>query len=498
MANMPLTPDASSTSRLTDVGHNGNLKYRQLIDSGTAAPASLRQFALELWQQGRLTEARDLFTIIVGLLPNQPQLLAELGSLHLATGQTPEAICNLTSSLSLDPSQILVWINVATACGAAGEMGAAEKAFSTALELDPSSVEATTGLGLLYIRQTHYDLAANYLRGAIRRGLDTPSVYACLGQSLFLLGEFTDASTALRMAIDALPGEPQIVLKYAQVRLVETAISGTADEALRVYQMIAGEFAECIESVLNAAFQTLCGYGEKQAAIRIGTEILERSPNDAIISYQMDALRGRDRANATPSVIAASFDKYAETFDHHLVNVLGYKVPQQAYGMLAASGATFSRILDLGCGTGLAGPLLHSFGGQLTGVDLSPKMLERAATRGCYDRLIKSEAVDYLKSHDQYFDLVTAFDVLVYIGDVAPLIAATADRLVPGGILVFSLETSNQAPFVLMPTGRFSHSPGYVESVYETRFRCIASVHTVIRLEANKPVNGMLIMLQRK
>ena len=35
----------------------------------------------------------------------------------------------------------------------------------------------------------------------------------------------------------------------------------------------------------------------------------------------------------------------------------------------------YSVIIDLGCGTGLLGPLLRSYTGFLIGVDLSPKML---------------------------------------------------------------------------------------------------------------------------
>jgi predicted TPR repeat methyltransferase len=47
--------------------------------------------------------------------------------------------------------------------------------------------------------------------------------------------------------------------------------------------------------------------------------------------------------------------------------------------------------LDAGCGTGLCGPLLRPYASELTGVDLSAGMLDRARPRQVYDHLEKGE-----------------------------------------------------------------------------------------------------------
>ena len=44
-------------------------------------------------------------------------------------------------------------------------------------------------------------------------------------------------------------------------------------------------------------------------------------------------------------------------------------------------------MLDLGCGTGLAGAAFRPHVDWLAGVDLSPKMIEVARAKGLYDRL---------------------------------------------------------------------------------------------------------------
>jgi predicted TPR repeat methyltransferase len=56
----------------------------------------------------------------------------------------------------------------------------------------------------------------------------------------------------------------------------------------------------------------------------------------------------------------------------------------------------WSRCVDLGCGTGLMGPLLRQHTAHLSGVDLSQGMVAKARERGCYDELGVGELVQHL------------------------------------------------------------------------------------------------------
>ena len=184
-------------------------------------------------------------------------------------------------------------------------------------------------------------------------------------------------------------------------------------------------------------------------------------------------------------------------FEHQLVDVLHYRIPEKAYPLLVEAGAEFARILDLGCGTGLAAPYLSRFGGRLVGVDISPRMLEKARERETYSRLIEDEAVSYLANCGEQFDLIAAFDVVVYFGDLAGLFEAVASRLDGGGIFAFSFETGQDSDYALLASGRFAHDPGYVERTYGKHFTAIASVPTMVRLEANRRVAGQLVLVRR-
>src|SRR5262249_24223784 len=120
------------------------------------------------------------------------------------------------------------------------------------------------------------------------------------------------------------------------------------------------------------------------------------------------------------------FDRYASYFDKHLISDLKYSVPGEIRDALlsVARSAVPWRGLDLGCGTGLVGEAIAIHARELVGVDLSAKMLERARERNCYTRLLCSDLLAALDAEPACkHDVVTAGDVLVYVGNL--------DRVIP-------------------------------------------------------------------
>lgn len=101
------------------------------------------------------------------------------------------------------------------------------------------------------------------------------------------------------------------------------------------------------------------------------------------------------------------------------------------------------RVLDIGCGVGRWSRLLASRGARVTGVDLSPTMIEEAQRRakraGLAERCtFEVQDVCNLQVHGQ-FDLVLAVTVLQHILDPAGLraaITAMSRHLAPGGRMV--------------------------------------------------------------
>ena len=178
--------------------------------------------------------------------------------------------------------------------------------------------------------------------------------------------------------------------------------------------------------------------------------------------------------------------------------MLGYHAPDDLMDMVEATGRPFFRALDLGCGTGLAGRRLRAGRSKLIGVDLAPRMLEKAAERGVYDELIEADILSFLRSTKQRFDLALAADTLVYFGDLKPFFAAAARATEAGALLAFNIETGEGAPYRLLTSGRFAHDPNALADMAEPWFRIIAHRPTILRAEANHEVEGALIIMERR
>ena len=296
----------------------------------------------------------------------------------------------------------------------------AETAFLRALELDPRLGAAFVGLGLLHFRQRRFKEAANWLDGAVRLGNQVPLVNACLGQALYFLGDFGRAARAFALDAQLHPGDAKIRRKLALCRFAETMIEADLQTAVAVYSEAAGPHAEDLDTVTRTAFHLLSSYGHRDAAIRLGEARLASAPGDPVQSYLLAALAREPLSRAPETYIIDYFDRFAETFDAQLVDILGYRVPEDLYALLAETRRTFPDVLDLGCGTGLAGPLLCDVAGTLTGIDLSRKMLEKAAQRGVYDHLVEGDFHRLLDHQPECFDLIFAADVLIYSGDLVP------------------------------------------------------------------------------
>lgn len=99
------------------------------------------------------------------------------------------------------------------------------------------------------------------------------------------------------------------------------------------------------------------------------------------------------------------------------------------------------RILDAGCGTGAQAEWLLSEGAEVTGMDLSPRMVEEARRRckGRADFLV-ADLAEPVPLEPSSFDGVTCSLALHYLKDWSVPLESFARVLRPGGFLVVSLD----------------------------------------------------------
>src|SRR5262245_23622569 len=100
------------------------------------------------------------------------------------------------------------------------------------------------------------------------------------------------------------------------------------------------------------------------------------------------------------------------------------------------------RALDLGCGAGqLVRYLAEQGAAEVTGVDLSERMLALARTEGSHPRATyRRAAMEDLTFPDARFDLVVSSLAFHYVPAYRGLVGRIAAWLAPGGVLVFSTE----------------------------------------------------------
>jgi len=219
----------------------------------------------------------------------------------------------------------------------------------------------------------------------------------------------------------------------------------------------------------------------------------------------VSAAGARDRpATAPRPYVRSLFDAYAAQFDRHLQDTLQYRAPalmaQQLQELAGPGRGPWQSALDLGCGTGLLGPLVKPVAARLTGVDLSPAMLAQAGRLGVYDELVLADIVEHLRATPARHDLVLAADVFIYVGALEPVFDALDMVLAPGGVFCFSVEeaAADVADFELRASLRYAHGEAYLRRLAAAHGHELAALQRApIRTDQHGRIDGLYIALVR-
>ncbi len=242
--------------------------------------------------------------------------------------------------------------------------------------------------------------------------------------------------------------------------------------------------------------------GEKNAAFGAWQHAVRLDPGDRVGAGLRLARLGAIAATTMPAAyVRALFDDYAPRFDQHLIAGLRYRGPALLAAALAevAPGRRFARALDLGCGTGLMGGALRESVGRIDGVDLSPAMVAQARRTGSYTELaVGSIEAALEQAEPNTFDLLTAADVLVYCGDLAPVMAGAARVLISGGLFGFTLQRGDGTEgFAIGSDLRFAHAPNHARDSIGAAGLTIRRFEEVsTRIEKGCAVPGLLIVAE--
>jgi predicted TPR repeat methyltransferase len=243
--------------------------------------------------------------------------------------------------------------------------------------------------------------------------------------------------------------------------------------------------------------------GMRDAAIAAFREAQVADPDDRHgATLRLMLLGAEPLSGMPPAYVRALFDQYAPKFEAALVDDLGYRGPSLLFkAVLSARAAIrkpafFKRAIDLGCGTGLAATAFAKEVDEFTGIDLSPRMIERARATGLYARLEVAEMVGGLRGMpDASADLVLAADAMVYLSDLASVLLEVRRVLVTGGLLAFTVETHGDDGVILGEGLRYAHGAAYVRASIAAAGLTLSRLENLsARNEDNAAVPGLVVV----
>jgi predicted TPR repeat methyltransferase len=246
--------------------------------------------------------------------------------------------------------------------------------------------------------------------------------------------------------------------------------------------------------------------GEREAAMAAFRKAQEADPADPHGASLRLMRLGAERLSAMPQAyVRALFDQYAPKFESALVGDLGYRGPALLFKAVLATRAAvrkpafFKRAIDLGCGTGLAAAAFARNVDRFIGVDLSPRMIEKARLTGLYAELEVDDMLQGLRSKPETSaELILAADAMVYVADLVPVLAQAERVLASGGVFAFTTETHEGEGVILGEGLRYAHSADDVRASIEAAGLNLSLLEDrSARNEDNTPVPGLVVVAEK-
>ena len=375
-----------------------------------------------------------------------------------------------------------------------GRLEPARVCFEKCQALTPGRPSVLRNLGITLFHLRRWEAAIPVLCQATTADPSLAEAWACLGLANEAQGQWQAAAEALEKALALAPQQAALWLRLGQVCLRR----GSVENALRAFDRALQEdpgFAPAW-SERGSLMRELHRFEE---AARCFEQALVVGGDAELNGFYLASVRNGDAPTTPPrSYVEALFDDYAADFQSHVVDKLGYRGFEVLLKPLLDTGRRYEHVLDLGCGTGLCGPLIAPQAGAIDGVDISAAMLEQARKLGVYRELIHADLGEFLAGTALRLDLILAADVFIYVGGLAAVFRSARRILEPGGCLAFTVELAEEGRDIqLLPSLRYAHSEAYIRRLAdEARFTGVRISKAPIRRDQTTPIMGLYVYLE--
>lgn len=371
----------------------------------------------------------------------------------------------------------------------------AEAHFQSILNINPDHVPTLINLGALELKRGEGQTAIAYFTQVLI--LDENNVMA--RQNLAATFMHYDRFENAMSHYEALKKINALDIEDLYNMGVASAALGQLSSAIDYYQQVIAK-----NKKHNAALNNLAAIhirlGKRSEAIDLLQRALQANSSDSASQFMLDVLMNKKQnPTASHDYVRNLFNNYALYYEQHLQKILQYSLPEKGLEILRELQFNqFQQVLDLGCGTGLSGVALCDCSAQLTGVDLSKKMLAHARAKNIYDDLFEADIISFLRADRQQYDLIQALDVLPYFGELDELFTAISPRLRAKGVLLLSAEISEKDNWQIQDSMRFCHHPDYIQGLLESHSMRLLHNSRVIARQENEQNLYVTLMIYLK
>ena len=351
-----------------------------MVQNQTMTVEDAVKLAVECHERGELAKASDIYDDVLKVAPDSADALHYKGLIKHQVGESEAAIELIERALELVPVYPAAINNLGNVLRECGRLEEAEERYRQVLEMSPEHIDTLINMGVVYHDLENLPKAFEYLERAIELDPERSAAWHNLGNVYNRCKEVDKAKSAFEKAVKLAPDSTRSFKEIAKI---------------------------------------LYKSGNKEDSVKTLRGLLDRNPDDEVARHMIAAFGGSDVPDrASDRFVTQTFDSFAVNFDESLAR-LDYKAPQLVGDELKRLTAALDHkldILDIGCGTGLCGPIVKPLASGLVGVDLSAGMLRKAKNRGVYDELHLGELTDFMQKSDATYDAIVCVDTFVYFG----------------------------------------------------------------------------------
>lgn len=401
------------------------------------------------FDRGEIEKSKEYALAAQQLNPASDDVSLILGLIAQKENNLTEAKAYFQTAVEQNPRNIAALLNLANIETNENNFEQAEKRYKKALDLNPDSLDAHINYANMLYQQQRLSEALEEYRAAVILNPHSAETSNNIGIILKDLGEFEDA-----------------------LGLFFNAYNLDADKI---------EYSVNIMETLILLYRR-----DKETALLIAENWLKHSPQNTFAQHTNAAFKG-EKLEDNKVYTEKLFDNFADNYELVLEKI-AYSVPERIKDL---AGDVKGTIVDLGCGSGLVGKALKNTENQIIGVDLSQNMLNKAAEKGIYAELIKSDILEFCQNRlpQLQASLIVAADVFGYIGNLAPVFS-----VLKGKSICFSIEISAETDdYKLNDAGRYRHNSVYIDKLLqENAFMQINKYDLTLRQENGEDVKGLL------